>query len=686
MEANSFRRCIVACWTACAALCACGASTYYVINLSGGPNAESYPMEILDGEPSGGWTTEHKTTKLVLRRIEAGTFNMCNQTNVTLTRPFFIGVFEVTSAQYAQVMGVSGSDNALPKANINYNDIRGSSDWPNSSEVGDGSFIGRLRARTGLQTIDIPTEAQWEYSCRAGTTNDFNNGTDLDLDPFGEDENLNRLGWYEGNSEEREPSEVGLLQPNAWGLYDMHGNVSEWCLDFYAETLTGGNDPKGSTSGSRVIRGGSYQDGAKTCTASSRKNSSASMSLEYCGFRIACFPAEIVHSATSYTGTYDGEGHGIEVTVTAPLSGTEVKYAWTEDGQYQTGPLLVTNATDEAVTVWYTVEAHGYDTVKSNSTVTIGKAMYDMSGVAWNYDEPFEGDGTEKTVSLLNLPAGVTATYTGNAATAPGEYTAHATLAYDTVNYLEPVVADLFWEILAPMQLGIDDIIGYSVTVGSNSTAQTEGVISAEGISDPTIGGGRSVVLTARDSSSVWLEVVVTNALSVSFDWKCSCEGLYNNQPWDYLAFHVDDERRDFICGITDWTNVTFSLNGEGVQTLRWTYIKDTRFFAGEDCAWVANVVITYAQEPEIRFTAISVEEGAVTVAVSMMVGETPQAISSTEVKDWIEATSDLSDWEGGTIPISVTALPEGVAETVQFRVTFTNGAPPRAFLRIRKP
>ena len=69
-----------------------------------------------------------------------------------------------------------------------------------------------------------------------------------------------------------------------------------------------------------------------------------------------------------------------------------------------------------------------------------------------------------------------------------------------------------------------------------------------------------------------------------------------------------------------------------------------------------------------------------------MMVGETPQAISSTEVKDWIEATSDLSDWEGGTIPISVTGLTEGVAETVQFRVTFTNGAPPRAFLRIRKP
>ena len=134
------------------------------------------------------------------------------------------------------------------------------------------------------------------------------------------------------------------------------------------------------------------------------------------------------------------------------------------------------------------------------------------------------------------------------------------------------------------------------------------------------------------------------------------------------------------------WTNVTFSLNSEGIQTLLWTYHKDGADAAGEDCAWVANVVITYAQEPEIRFTSISVEEGAVTVAVSMMVGETPQNISSTEVKNWLEATSDLSDWVGGRLPITVTDLTEDVAETVRFRVTFTDGAPPRAFLRIRKP
>jgi hypothetical protein len=331
------------------------------------------------------------------------------------------------------------------------------------------------------------------------------------------------------------------------------------------------------------------------------------------------------------------------------------------------------------VTVWYKVEANGYDTVTSSNTVTITKATYDMSDVAWDYDEPFEGDGTEKSVALLNLPTGVSATYTGNVAMEPGTNTAHATLSYDAVNYFEPIVADLTWVILPPMELGVEQIVGYPTTVGSNGVGRVEGIV------DTTASGLRSVWLSGEDNSDSWFEVVVTNATSVSFDWKCSCEAFSKGGPWDYLMFSVDGVQREYICGITDWTNVTFSLNGEGVQTLQWTYHKDNADSAGEDCAWVANVVITYAQEPEIRFTAISVEEGAVTVAVSMIVGETAQAISSTEVKNWLEATSDLSDWEGGTIPISVTDLTEGVAETVRFRVTFTDGAPPRAFLRIRE-
>ena len=677
MEANLFRRCLVACWTACAALGACGASTYYVIDLSGGPNATSYPMEILDGEPPGGWTTEHKTTKLVLRRIEAGTFRMCNQVQVTLTRPFFIGVFEVTSAQYAKVMG--GSGDACPQAGISYNTIRGDSSsgdyaWPGSANVDPSTFIGKLRTKTGILTIDLPTEAQWEYACRAGTTTDFNNGTNLSPDPygFGEDENLETLGWYFNNS--YGPKEVGLCHTNRWGLYDMHGNVREWCLDRWGESLAGGYDPKGGTSSNwRVVRGGGYESSATNCIASFRDKNNPGQAACHDGFRIACFPAEIVHSATSYTGAYDGEGHGIEVTVSAPLSGAEVKYAWTEDGQYQTEPLLFTNATDGAVTVWYKVEANGYDTVASNSTVTITKATYDMSGVAWDYDEPFEGDGTVKTVVLTNLPGGVTADYTNNTAMEPGNYTAHATFTYDTTNYELPVTPDLAWLEWSILALAVDDIVGHPTSIGTNGVGQVKGT---------AIDGRRAVVFTAEDSSEAWFEVIVTNALSVSFDWKCSCEGLFKGRPWDYLEFSVDGTQQSYICGETAWTNLSFTLNGEGVQTLRWTYLKDEENNDGQDCAWVANVVITLAHEPEIRFTAVSVEDGTVEVAVSAEEGMT---LSSAKVKDWLESTSDLSDWVGGALQITVTDLTEGVAETVRYRVTFANGAPPRAFLRIRE-
>ena len=328
------------------------------------------------------------------------------------------------------------------------------------------------------------------------------------------------------------------------------------------------------------------------------------------------------------------------------------------------------------------MEANGYDTVTSNSTVTITKATYDMTGVAWDYDEPFEGDGTVKMVALTNLPNGVSATYTNNTATEPGTNTAHAVLSYDAVNYFEPTVPDLTWVILPPMELGVAQIVGCPTTVGSNGVGRVEGIV------DTTASGLRSVWLTGEaDNTAAWFEVVVTNVTSVSFDWKCSCEELpKKGEPYDHLEFSIDGTRVAYIGGETDWTNVTFDVEEEVEHVFRWTYSKDVSDAEGEDCAWVANIVITYAQEPEIRFTSISTEEGAVTVAVSMMLGESAQAISSAEVKDWLEATSNLSDWVGGRLPITVTDLTEDVAETVRFRVTFTDGAPPRAFLRIRKP
>ena len=173
---------------------AVASDTYLVIDLSGGTNAANYPVSYLSDVPAGGWTDEYKTTKLVLRKIPAGTFVMGSPTNelgrepwapgsetqhsVTLTKAFHIGVFTVTQRQWELVMGNRPSyfTNAAfyatrPVEEVSYYDVRENpansddpaSDWPSNSVVNANSFMGKLRARTGLAAFDLPTEAQWEY-------------------------------------------------------------------------------------------------------------------------------------------------------------------------------------------------------------------------------------------------------------------------------------------------------------------------------------------------------------------------------------------------------------------------------------------------------------------------------------------------------------------------------------------
>ena len=269
---------------------------YCVIDLSGGLNAVVYPVSYLSDIPSGGWTDEYKMTKLVLRRIPAGTFVMgSDQTNeshrVTLTKPFYMGVFEVTQKQWELVMGSwpgsspsssYGRGDAYPAYYVSYNDIRGSSSgarWPASAAVNASSFLGKLRAKTGLD-FDLPTEAQWEYACRAGTTTTYYWGDAMD----------GTYAWYYYNSyynnSGRTTHPVGTRTPNAWGLYDMSGNVWEWCRDWYG-TLAYGADPVGSASGlNRVDRGGSWDGYSSSCTSSGRNYDDPSDRYNECGFRL----------------------------------------------------------------------------------------------------------------------------------------------------------------------------------------------------------------------------------------------------------------------------------------------------------------------------------------------------------------------------------------------------------------
>jgi formylglycine-generating enzyme required for sulfatase activity len=343
----------------CAVLCGCerladdGRTTtsgeYLVIDLSGGTGASSYPVTYLSAVPSGGWTDTYKTTKLVLRKIPKGMFTMGGRSTdfpggsdaglhqVTLTKDFYIGVFEVTQRQWELVMGNKPSyfNNAncyasRPVEQVNYYDIREDSEnsvisnrWPASSQVYAASFMGKLRAKTGISTFDLPTESQWEYACRAGTITALNTGYNLTnttrdarMDVAGryrysgEFINLIPIGDAPVNLEGRHrygkdflagtfipkascttdsgTAKVGSYLSNAWGLYDMHGNVMEWCLDYkgaYPGTVT---DPLGKAEGAtRVVRGGSWFVPVKYCLAELRWHYPPYFRFISIGFRVA---------------------------------------------------------------------------------------------------------------------------------------------------------------------------------------------------------------------------------------------------------------------------------------------------------------------------------------------------------------------------------------------------------------
>ena len=133
----------------------------------------------------------------------------------------------------------------------------------------------------------LPTEAQWEYACRAGTTTPFNTGSNLTTDQANYDGNYPYNGNAKGVYREK-TMPVGSFAPNAWGLYDMHGNVWEWCSDWYGDYPTGAQtDPAGPSSGSaRVYRGGSWHSNAHLCRSAYRDRYSPARRFNLIGFRL----------------------------------------------------------------------------------------------------------------------------------------------------------------------------------------------------------------------------------------------------------------------------------------------------------------------------------------------------------------------------------------------------------------
>jgi len=240
--------------------------------------------------------------------IQGGTFKMGQEQlehEVTISKDYYLGVYEVTQAQYEKVMGENPSYFQGDKAAERH---------PQTGRIvkdGDGSnhpvervswydavkFCQRLselpEEKKAGRVYRLPTEAEWEYACRAGSKTYYS---------FGDNpESLGDYAWF-GENSNGQTHPVGKKKPNAWGLYDMHGNVWEWCSDRYSGRYPTGavTDPVGPKEGSaRVNRGGSWGGGAALCRSAHRHCSSPAFRIadhppySHYGFRLALSPSGI---------------------------------------------------------------------------------------------------------------------------------------------------------------------------------------------------------------------------------------------------------------------------------------------------------------------------------------------------------------------------------------------------------
>ena len=199
-----------------------------------------------------------------------------NQVEVTLSQPFWLAKTQVTQAQWEAVLGSKSKNFEGPNLPVDH------VSWEDALV-----YLTKLNEKGILPKewkFALPTEAQWEYACRAGEKGPYSGGS------------LDEVGWY-GENSGGQTHEVGQKKPNAWGLHDMQGNVWEWCADWYDDTLKGGVDPTGPSSCGehevRVLRGGSWFDGASGCRAAVH-NGGFPLGSFVLGFRPALVPSSPV--------------------------------------------------------------------------------------------------------------------------------------------------------------------------------------------------------------------------------------------------------------------------------------------------------------------------------------------------------------------------------------------------------
>ena len=206
---------------------------------------------------------------------------------VTLSKGYWIGVCEVTQGQWKSIMQENPShfqkgDN-YPVENIT---------WVEAQRFCDKLNELTTFTRPEGYVFALPSEAQWEFAARAGTTSALNNGKNLSDIKYHCDY-LNEIGWYDYQHQNQSTHPVGQKKPNAWGLYDMHGNVSEWCNDWWGSYHGDAVDPNGPQKGSlRDARGGSWGNSAQICRSAYRSNFAPDKRSFFLGLRLALVPVK----------------------------------------------------------------------------------------------------------------------------------------------------------------------------------------------------------------------------------------------------------------------------------------------------------------------------------------------------------------------------------------------------------
>ena len=202
------------------------------------------------------------------------------QHKVTLTKGFYMGVYLVTQEQWQEVMGKNPSqftgEKSLPVDTVSWNECQ--------------EFIKKLQAKDpDKKAYRLPTEAEWEYACRAGTTTPFHFGDTISTDQANYDGNF-LFGSGKKGIRRGKTTAVDAFPANAWGLHDMHGNLYQWCQDLYGDyPKTGVTDPQGAAKGdTRVIRGGMWYYGPSLCRSARRDGMAPGNRDRYYGFRL-CF-------------------------------------------------------------------------------------------------------------------------------------------------------------------------------------------------------------------------------------------------------------------------------------------------------------------------------------------------------------------------------------------------------------